>query len=37
MQAYLDANEQGKFGRHTYSLDEFGLTEDAVRARLARA
>lgn len=37
MQAYLDANEQGKFGRHTYSLDEFGLTEDEVRARLARA
>jgi len=37
MHAYLTDNEQGKFGRHTYSLEEFGLDPGEVRARLARA
>lgn len=37
LRAYLDDNAQGKFGRHTYSLDEFGLHADEVRERLARA
>lgn len=37
MRAYLADNQQGKFGRHTYSLEEFGLREDEIRERLARA
>ena len=37
MQEYLADNQQGKFGRHSYSLDEFGLREDEIRERLARA
>lgn len=36
-QAYLDDNEQGKFGRHTYSLEDFGLHADEIRERLALA
>lgn len=35
MRAYLADNAQGKFGRHAYSLDEFGLRPDAVRERFA--
>lgn len=35
IQAWLDANPQGKFGRHEYKLDEFGLTVDQVRANFA--
>ena len=26
MRCWLDENPQGKFGRHAYSLDQFGLT-----------
>lgn len=37
MRAYLADNTQGKFGRHSYSLAEFGLREHEVRARLALA
>lgn len=37
MRVYLADNVQGKFGRHTYSLDEFGLREDEIRERLAGA
>lgn len=33
MRIYLDANPQGKHGRHVYALDEFGLTKDGVRER----
>jgi len=32
IQAWIDANPQGKFGRHTYKLAEFGLTPERVRA-----
>lgn len=32
IQAWIDANPQGKFGRHEYKLAEFGLTPDQVRA-----
>ena len=35
MQAYLDDNTQGKFGRHAYALGDFGLSPDAVRERFA--
>lgn len=30
MQAWLDDNPQGKFGRHEYQLDRFGLSEDGL-------
>jgi hypothetical protein len=33
MQAYLDDNTQGKFGRHAYALEDFGLRADAIRER----
>jgi hypothetical protein len=32
MRAYLADNPQGKHGRHTYSLEDFGLTKELVRA-----
>ena len=35
MQAYLAENAQGKHGRHTYDLAEFGLHADEIRARFA--
>ena len=35
MRAYLDDNPQGKFGRHAYALDEFGLRPEAIRERFA--
>ena len=35
MTAYLAANAQGKHGKHTYSLEEFGLTEAGVREHFA--
>jgi hypothetical protein len=35
MRAYLDDNAQGKFGRHAYSLEEFGLRPEEIRARFA--
>jgi hypothetical protein len=35
MRAYLDENAQGKFGRHAYALDEFGLRPDTIRERFA--
>jgi hypothetical protein len=37
MEAYLADNTQGKFGRHTYSIDDFGLREGQIRGRLAGA
>lgn len=33
MQAYLNANPQGKHGKHVYALAEYGLTKEGVRAR----
>lgn len=36
MQAWIDDNPQGKFGRHDYRLDEFGLIEGQVRAMFER-
>ena len=35
MQAYLAENAQGKHGRHTYDLAEFGLHADEIRERFA--
>lgn len=37
MRAYLADNAQGKFGRHSYSLEEFGLRPAEIRERLANA
>lgn len=31
MQAWLDDNPQGKFGKHAYSLDRFGHSADSIR------
>jgi hypothetical protein len=36
MQAWIDDNPQGKFGRHEYKLGEYGLTPDQVRGMFAR-
>jgi hypothetical protein len=36
MQAWLDDNPQGKFGKHEYKLDEFGLSEKQVRDTFER-
>lgn len=33
MRTYLADNPQGKFGKHTYSLADYGLTRESVRAR----
>jgi len=35
MQATLDANPQGKHGKHAYALEDYGLTRDIVYARFA--
>jgi hypothetical protein len=32
MQAMLDANPQGKFGKHSYALEDYGLTREGVHA-----
>jgi hypothetical protein len=32
MIAYMKGNQQGKHGRHTYSVEEYGLTREQVRA-----
>jgi len=31
MAAYMESNPKGKHGRHTYSLEDYGLTDKAVR------
>jgi len=36
IQAWLDDNPQGKFGRHEYKLAEYGLTPDQVRGMFER-
>jgi len=35
MQAHIDANPQGKHGRHEYDLAEFGLTRELIDQRFA--
>ena len=35
MRAYMDDNEQGKFGRHAYSLEPFGLDAGELTERFA--
>jgi Sulfotransferase family len=35
MQAMLDANPQGKHGKHEYALEDYGLTRDAVYTHFA--
>lgn len=35
MQAMLDANPQGKHGKHAYALEDYGLTRDAVYSHFA--
>jgi hypothetical protein len=35
MKKFLAKNPQGRHGRHAYSLEEFGLSPEIVRARLA--
>jgi hypothetical protein len=35
LQAYLDANPQRKHGGHTYSSQDFGLTDDGIERRFA--
>jgi hypothetical protein len=35
LRGHVEAHPQNKHGRHEYSLEEFGLTPDAVRTRLA--
>jgi hypothetical protein len=35
LRAHVDANPQGKHGKHSYDLSEFGLKEEAVRERFA--
>lgn len=32
MQAFMQNNQQGKHGKHTYSLEDYGLTKEQVRA-----
>ena len=32
MEAYLASNEQGKHGKHSYTLEEYGLTREGVHA-----
>ena len=36
IQAWIDDNPQGKFGRHEYKLAEFGLTPEGLREKFAR-
>ncbi len=35
MRAYLANNPQGKHGKHSYTLEEFGLNRDAIHTRFA--
>jgi len=35
MAAYMAANPKGKHGKHSYSLEEYGLTREGVRAEFA--
>ena len=33
MEAYLAANPKGKFGKHVYALEDYGLTREQIRER----
>jgi len=33
MRSFLNTNPKGKFGKHEYSLEEYGLTKEIVRQR----
>ncbi len=33
MQAFMDANPKGKHGKHSYALEDYGLTREVVRER----
>jgi hypothetical protein len=35
MNDFMANNPKGKFGKHEYSLEEYGLTKDIVRERFA--
>lgn len=35
MQRYIHDNPKGKYGRHDYSLEEYGLTEKEINNRFA--
>jgi hypothetical protein len=35
MRAYLADNQQGKHGKHSYALEDYGLTKDGIRAHFA--
>jgi hypothetical protein len=30
MKVYLETNKQGKYGRHQYSLEEYGLSAEKI-------
>jgi hypothetical protein len=36
MQSWLDENPQGKFGKHEYALDQYGLSVEALTPRFER-
>jgi len=36
MKAHLEANPQGKHGRNSYTLEEFGLDEPTVNLKFAK-
>jgi hypothetical protein len=36
MQAWLDNNPQGKFGKHEYALDQYGLSVETLAPRFER-
>ena len=35
MEAHIEANPKGKFGKHEYDLAEYGLTRDMIEQRFA--
>jgi hypothetical protein len=35
MREHASVHRQNRFGEHTYTLEEFGLEADAIRARLS--
>ncbi len=35
MNAYVEAHPKGKFGKHSYHLDELGLDGDAISERFS--
>jgi len=35
MHKYLEANPNGKHGKHVYTMEEYGITEEQIRASFA--